>query len=77
MTEHLRRESEMAVQVVMADGRCLSAGRAMLFVLEMIGWHPRLVRWLARPPMIWAVELGYRIVARHRSFFGRFLFRSF
>ena len=76
MTPALREQARKAVQVMTADGRQLSAGRAMLFVLEEIDWHPGTVRLAARRPFIWAVELGYWIVARNRSLFGRFLFRS-
>jgi len=76
MTPALREQARKAVQVMTADGRQLSAGRAALFVLEEIDWHPCMVRLAGRRPFIWAVELGYWIVARNRSFFGRFLFRS-
>lgn len=76
MTPVLREQSRKAVQVITADGRQLSAGRAILFALAEIGWHPRMVRLAGRRPFLWAVELGYRIVARNRSFFGHFLFRS-
>ena len=76
MTPALREQARKAVQVMTADGRQLSAGRAMLFVLEAIGWHPNVVRLAGRRLFIWAVELGYWIVARNRLFFGRFLFRS-
>ena len=76
MTPALREQARKAVQVMTADGRQLSAGRAILFVLEEIDWHPSVVRLAGRRPFIWAVELGYWIVARNRSFFGRFLFRS-
>jgi hypothetical protein len=48
----------------------------MLFVLEEIDWHPRAVRLARRRPLVWAIEIGYWIVARNRAFFGRFLFRS-
>jgi hypothetical protein len=75
MTSTLREQARKAVQVITGDGRQLSAGRAMLFVLEEIPWHPsidRLARWR---PFVWLVELRYRIVARNRPFFGRFLFR--
>ncbi len=37
------------------------------------GW---LVWPLRFPPLIWAVELGYQIVARNRPFFARYLFRT-
>ena len=76
MTPELREQARKAVQVITADGHQISAGRAMLFALEEIGWHPRAVRCAGRRPFIWAVELGYWIVARNRAFFGRFLFRA-
>jgi hypothetical protein len=76
MTPALREQAREAVQVITAGGRQLAAGRAMLFVLEEINWHPSLVRLAGRRPFIWAVELGYWIVARNRPFFGRLLFRS-
>jgi hypothetical protein len=76
MTPALREQARKAVQVITVDGRQLSAGRAMLFVLEEIDWHPRAVRLAERRPFVWAVELGYWIVARNREFFDRFLFRA-
>ena len=76
MTPALRAQARKAVQVMTADGRQLSAGRAVLFALEDIDWHPRMVRLAGRRPFIWVVELGYWIVARNRSLLGRFLFRS-
>ena len=76
MTPELREQARRAVQVITREGDRLAAGRAALFVLEEIGWHPRLARLGQRRPFVWAVELGYRIVARNRSFFGRFLFRG-
>ena len=76
MTPALRERADKAVQVITADCRQLSAGRAILFALAEIGWHPRMVRLAARRPLIWLVEFGYWIVARNRSFVGRFLFRS-
>jgi hypothetical protein len=75
MTTALREQARKAVQVMTTDGRQLSAGRAVLFVLEEIGWHASMVRLAGRRPFIWAIELGYWIVARNRSVFGRFLFR--
>jgi hypothetical protein len=76
MTPALREQSRKAVQVITAEGYQLSAGRAILFALENIEWHPSTVRLAGRRPFIWLVELGYWIVARNRSFFGRFLFRA-
>jgi hypothetical protein len=68
-------QARKAVQVITADGHQLSAGRAILFALEEIDWHPSMVRLGGRRPFVWVVELGYWIVAHNRSFFGRFLFR--
>ncbi len=63
-----------ALHVVTAQGATLRAGRAMLFVFDQLGY-----RWSARilgvPPLSWAVELGYRLVASNRSLFSRLLFR--
>ena len=76
MTAVLREQARKAVQVITSDGRQLAAGRAVLFVLEEITWHPSLARLAGRRPFIWAVELGYWIVAHYRPFFGRYLFRA-
>ena len=76
MTPDLYARAERAVQVLTDDGRRLQAGRASLFVLEAIGWHPRLARLGRHRPFVWLVELGYRLVANNRGFFARFLFRS-
>jgi len=74
MTDALAERCARAVHVLGPDGTLLAAGRASLFVLERIGF-PRLGRVLRVPPLVWAVEIGYRLVARHRPFFARFLFR--
>jgi hypothetical protein len=76
MTLALREQARNAVQVITADGRHLSAGRAILFALDETHWHSSAVCLAGRRPFIWLVELGYWIVARNRPFFGRFLFRS-
>lgn len=73
MTPSLYTACEQAVHVVRADGTVLRAGRACLFIVGELGWG-WFARLLARPPFVWAVELGYRIVATNRSFFARFLF---
>ena len=74
MTPALREACGRAVHVLTPDGRTLRAGRAALRVLAAAGW-PRLARVLAVPPLIWLVELGYLLVAHHRRFFSRVLFR--
>lgn len=75
MTPALHRACARAVHVVTPDGRVLRAGRASLFVLERIGYR-RQARLLTVPPLIWAVELGYRLVAANRPFFARLFFRD-
>lgn len=62
--------------MVADDGRELVGGRAVLFALREIGWHPWLMRTGQLPPFAWLVELGYRVVAGNRPFFHRLLFRS-
>ena len=74
MTDDLAVRCARAVHVLGADGTRLAGGRASLFVLERIGF-PRLARVLRVPPLVWAVEGGYRVVARHRPLFARFFFR--
>ena len=73
MTPELAAACAKAVHVVTINGRTLRAGRASLFVLGELGWR-RAVRLLSKPPFIWAVELGYRIVAGNRMFFSRLMF---
>ncbi len=75
MTDALAERCARAVHVLGADGTLRAGGRASLFVLERIGF-PRLARLLGVPPLVWAVERGYRLVARNRPFFARFLFRK-
>jgi len=74
MTPELRVACDKAVHVITADGDAIPAGRAALFVLERVGWGA-LARFLGYPPMIWFVELGYRVVANNRIFFSKFMFR--
>ncbi len=50
----------------------LTGGRAVLHILAELGWT-RSARLLSRPPIVWAVELAYRIVAANRAFFSRLL----
>ncbi|MBV9468010.1 MAG: DUF393 domain-containing protein [Abitibacteriaceae bacterium] len=75
MTPELAAACAQAVHVIKTDGIILRAGRATLFILEQLGWVP-LARLLLCPPLIWLVELGYRLIANHRMFFSRFFFRS-
>ena len=74
MTPRLARACRRAVHVVTPDGRVLRAGRAALYVLGAIGWPALLVKLLSLPPLVWLLEIGYRIVADNRMLFGRYLF---
>ncbi len=72
MTPVLYAACKDAIHVVEANGTVHRAGRACLFTLNELGWH-RVTRIFADPPLIWLVELSYRIVAANRPFFSRFL----
>ena len=74
MTPELQAACGRAVHLLTPDGRMLRAGRACLWVLERIG-YPLLARVLALPPLVWAFELGYWLVARNRKLASRVLFR--
>ena len=63
------------MHVITPDGRVLRAGRAALCALEQVGWR-RTALALSTPPLIWAVEIGYRVVADNSSFFSCILFRD-
>ncbi len=74
MSPELAAQCARALHVICPGGEVLRAGRATLLIFKQLGWW-----WLAPlslPPLIWLVELGYRIVANNRRFFSRFLFRE-
>jgi predicted DCC family thiol-disulfide oxidoreductase YuxK len=73
MTPGLRESCRRAVHVITDDGRVLRAGRASLFVAREIG-YPWTARLLSIPPLVWLVEVGYRIVARNRPWFAWLIF---
>jgi predicted DCC family thiol-disulfide oxidoreductase YuxK len=60
------------VHVITADGRVLRGGRAVLFIGEQLGYG-WLTRPLSLPPMVWAVEGVYWIIARLRGKLSRWL----
>ena len=70
-TPAVREACEKAIHVITTDGRVLRAGRASMFILEAIGW--RWVRVLTWPPFIWAVEIGYAVVANHQRHLPRWI----
>ena len=72
MTDDLAERCARAMHVLTPDGETLAAGRASLCVMGLIGYR-RLARIGTLPPFIWAIEIGYWIVARNRRLFGRLL----
>ena len=77
MTPSLFEACKKAVHVITSDGEILRAGQASMFVLEKIGYPAWLVRPFRLPPLIWLTEFGYRFVANHRGFLGKFLFTNY
>lgn len=75
MTPALRAACAEAVHVRTRDGAWLRGGRACLFVLERVG-YPRFARIARRPPLVWVIELAYRLVAANRTFFSRLAGRA-
>jgi hypothetical protein len=75
MTPELRVACARAVHVRTATGGILFGGRAVVFLLPAIGF-PKVARMLSWPPVLFFVELLYRLVANNRRFFARFLFRK-
>jgi len=74
MTPELYRACSEAVHVIDREGSIRRGGRATLFILEHEGWGP-IAQFLSLPPLIWFVEMVYRLVAANRSLFSRFIFR--
>ncbi len=75
MTPRLYHACAQSVHLITSRGHILRGARAVLFFLELTGWG-MVARLIARSPLIWLIECGYRIVANHRVFFSKFLFRS-
>ncbi|MCC7366843.1 MAG: DUF393 domain-containing protein [Chloroflexi bacterium] len=76
MTPRLAHACRRAVHVVAPDGTVLRAGRAALYLLRTAGLPAPLIGLLGLPPLVWLVEIGYRIVADNRPFFARFMVRE-
>jgi predicted DCC family thiol-disulfide oxidoreductase YuxK len=75
MTDELAARCARAMHVLAPDGTLYAGGRASLFVLGRLGW-PRLARVLGTPPLVWLVELGYRLVAANRGWLSTLLPRT-
>ena len=75
MTPELLPRAARSVQVITSNGDNLEAGRACLYVLHALG-RKTAARILRVPPLVWFLELGYRIVADNRPFVSRFMSRD-
>lgn len=75
MNPELRQACERALHVLTADGEILQGERALIFVYDQLGWSVATAPFKV-PPLSWAAAAGYRMVARNRSLFARFLFRG-
>ena len=73
MTPELAAANKRAMHVLCRDGRLLRAGRASLYIFSGLGWV-RTAAICSMPPIIWFVEIGYRVVVSNRVFFDRLLF---
>lgn len=73
MTPALYTEAKTAMQVITREGKQISGGRSVLFVLRAVGWHPLLTRIASTLPFVWAVDAGYKVVARNRTLVSRLL----
>src|SRR5262249_55674609 len=73
MTPEIYENCPNAVHVVTNRGVVLRAGRATVYIFDQLGY--KLVRVLLYPPIIWLVEIGYRIVASNRNLFAKVMFR--
>lgn len=72
MTPELRERCAESLQVVTSDGETLAAGQAVARIMSALGW--RRLAWLARRrPGSWFLDIGYRLVARHRRRLSRWL----
>jgi hypothetical protein len=74
MNRDLAGRCTHAVHVVTPTGQVLSAGRASLYVLGVLGWR-RLAALLSIRPLLWFVEGAYGLVASHRRFVSQFVSR--
>lgn len=72
LPEAVRERSPHQAHLRSPDGRYWGGGAAVIRLAGVLG-HPLLERVLGAPGMRQAVELGYRLVARHRRRIGRWV----
>lgn len=71
----LRARAKHSVLTIEPNDEVRIGGRAVLGALTEVGWMTPLVKIASLPPLIWLVEIGYRIVAGNRSRISRVLAR--
>jgi predicted DCC family thiol-disulfide oxidoreductase YuxK len=74
MSASLSADCARAMQVIDRRGRRLRGGRAAILALQRLGMG--YLAPLRFPPLVWATELGYRLVARNRRLLSRLFGQS-
>lgn len=67
MTPLLRIQSARQVQLIDGRGVRHAGAEAILFALQIAGWHAGVARALRRRPLRWFARTGYWLVARNRG----------
>lgn len=75
MTPELMERGQSEMLVITTDGEVMGGARGVLYIAEKTG-AKLLARILGSPVFFWAVDLGYRFIARHRSWISRVFFKS-
>ena len=75
MTPQIRRRCRRAILLLQPGLPMLSAGRAALGVLSLLGWE-KSAAILSAAPFIFAIEAGYRLIAFSRPFIGRWMIKK-
>lgn len=68
-----REECEKSVQLILPDQSVYSGAHAVFKALALGGRHRALELYEGFAPFAWAAEFAYRLVARHRPFFSRWV----
>lgn len=73
MTPEIQKRSNREILLITRDSRVLGGAKAVFTILSRLGWG-WFAKLLASPPLVWPMELGYRIVARNRGWISRRFF---
>jgi len=66
MTPELYRRCQQAMHVRFHNGRLLRGGDACIYILATLGYR-KTASILERWPLRWLINVGYKLVARHRA----------